>query len=76
MFGILGDIQVNDLTDRARWIQDLAKTEGWNESPIDINLTSTIPLELAPLKWHHEHLPCKKMKLTNTGHTRTYSFSG
>lgn len=45
-------------------------TEGHFESPVDINLSNAVPIELPLLKWHHHELPPKKMKLTNTGHTR------
>ncbi|KAF2880446.1 hypothetical protein ILUMI_25724 [Ignelater luminosus] len=63
------NILVSDLEDRAQWIQSLVESEGDFESPININLSTSIPLELPLLEWHHIDLPCKKMKLTNTGHT-------
>ncbi|XP_060524448.1 carbonic anhydrase 2-like [Cylas formicarius] len=50
-------------------IWDLLNTEQVFESPIDINLSQTTPLDLPPLKWENFGIPPRKMKVTNTGHT-------
>lgn len=59
-----------DIEERPKWIQSLCEKEGLFESPVDINLSKSIPMELPPMEWYHLDLPCKKMKLCNTGHTR------
>lgn len=56
--------------DAVQLIQDLVHRETY-ESPIDINLSHMTQIELPKIKWHHVDLTPKKMKVTNTGHTRT-----
>ncbi|XP_022920688.1 carbonic anhydrase 3-like [Onthophagus taurus] len=55
--------------DGIKVIQEYMLKAEIGESPIDINLSRTIPISLPPLQWHHHELPPKKMKCTNTGHT-------
>lgn len=56
-------------TEGVRLIQELSNNFESYESPIDINLTKTLPLQLPEINWHHTDLAPKKMKCTNTGHT-------
>ncbi|GJQ69617.1 hypothetical protein Trydic_g6707 [Trypoxylus dichotomus] len=55
--------------DGIKVIQEFMLKAEIEESPININLSETIPISLPPLEWHHYDLPPKKMKCTNTGHT-------
>ncbi|KAF5271826.1 hypothetical protein FQR65_LT05057 [Abscondita terminalis] len=54
---------------KQHWFAKLGKDQGKLASPIDINLTYTVPLQLEPLEWQFLDSPPKKIKLTNTGHT-------
>ncbi|KAJ8947939.1 hypothetical protein NQ318_020840, partial [Aromia moschata] len=55
------------------WIRDLVKSEGIYESPVDINITNTKPIEIPPLEWNNFDVPPKKIKINNTGHTIIFS---
>nr|CAH7764194.1 unnamed protein product [Callosobruchus chinensis] len=54
-------------------IRELVSNEGCFESPININLSHSTPMNLSPLKWVNFEVPPKKMKLTNSGHTVIFS---
>lgn len=57
------------------WIQELilAQESSLQSSPLDINLSRTLQINLAPLQWNNYEVEPKKMKLKNTGHTVTLS---
>lgn len=52
-----------------RFIQQLAKTDGKLESPINLNISHMKVIKLNPVQWHNYNDTPKKMKLTNTGYT-------
>lgn len=52
-----------------RFIQELAKTDGKLESPIDLNISYMKVVKLNPVQWLNYNVTPKKMKLTNTGYT-------
>lgn len=51
-------------------IQNLADIDGPFESPIDLNIGKMKIVELPPLIWTNYQIEPKKIKATNTGHTR------
>ncbi|XP_050455409.1 carbonic anhydrase 12-like [Cataglyphis hispanica] len=66
------DIEENlsDIDDETvRFIQQLAKTDGKLESPIDLNISYMKVVKLNPLQWLNYTVTPKKMKLTNTSYT-------
>ena len=58
--------------DAMRVIRENMFASDVGESPINLNLTRTVPVTLSPLSWHHRDSPPKKMKCTNTGQTRKW----
>ncbi|XP_070172067.1 carbonic anhydrase 1 [Polyergus mexicanus] len=52
-----------------RFIQQLAKTDGKLESPINLNISYMKVVKLNPVQWLNYNVIPKKMKLTNTGYT-------
>ncbi|CAG9864188.1 unnamed protein product [Phyllotreta striolata] len=70
--------------EKQEWFRKLPAMQGCFDSPIDIDLSYTIPLELPDLVWVNFDVLPKKTKLTNTGHTsnakwqdeRPYIFGG
>ncbi|ENN78979.1 hypothetical protein YQE_04563, partial [Dendroctonus ponderosae] len=56
--------------DNLKNVCEVLESEELHESPIDINISKVIPVDLAPpLSWVNYDSPPKKMKITNTGHT-------
>lgn len=52
-----------------RFIQQLAKTDGKLESPINLNISYMKVVKLNPVQWLNYNVMPKKMKLTNSGYT-------
>lgn len=52
-----------------RFIQQLAKTDGKLESPIDLNISYMKVIKLNPVQWLNYNVMPRKIKLTNTGYT-------
>ncbi|XP_018328337.1 carbonic anhydrase 2-like isoform X2 [Agrilus planipennis] len=55
--------------ERVKFVQTVALAEGELDSPININLTYTVPIDLPPLYFAHYEVLTKKVKLKNNGRT-------
>lgn len=58
-----------DSNETVRFIQQLAKTDGKLESPINLNISHMKVVKLNPIQWFNYNVTPKKIKLTNTGYT-------
>ncbi|CAG2066175.1 unnamed protein product [Timema podura] len=61
--------------ERIQHVQGLSDSDGHMFSPIELDITTMLPLDLPQLDWYNYDLMPKKMKITNTTHTGDFSTS-
>lgn len=58
--------------DIAKLMSDEIDENDLSRAPINLNITSMIPINLKLLMWYNYEIPPVKLKMTNTGRTGEY----